>query len=117
MGTVFYNAMLPGLVRQSHLGRLSGWAWGLGYAGGLVCLALTLVLFVQAEEPLFGLDKSQSEHERIVGPFVAAWFVLFAIPLFLFVPHRPDGPPLRSDIGRGLQQRAEQPRVGTGGGG
>src|SRR3546814_93982 len=30
MGTVFYNAMLPGLVRQSHPGRLSALAWGLG---------------------------------------------------------------------------------------
>ncbi|MGH7006391.1 MAG: MFS transporter, partial [Alphaproteobacteria bacterium] len=26
----FYNAMLPGLVKQSHVGRVSGWGWGLG---------------------------------------------------------------------------------------
>jgi UMF1 family MFS transporter len=104
MGTVFYNAMLPGLVRQSHLGRLSGWAWGLGYAGGLVCLALTLVLFVQAEQPLFGLDKAQSEHVRIVGPFVAVWFLLFAVPLFLFVPDAPQGLRMREAVGKGLRQ-------------
>ncbi|HEC14415.1 MAG TPA: MFS transporter, partial [Rhodospirillales bacterium] len=35
MGMVFYNAMLPDLVPRSHLGRYSGWGWGLGYGGGL----------------------------------------------------------------------------------
>ena len=104
MGTVFYNAMLPGLVRPSHLGRLSGWAWGLGYAGGLACLALTLVLFVQAERPLLGLDKATSEHVRIVGPFVAAWFLIFAVPMFLFVPDKPQGLGLREAVGKGLKQ-------------
>ncbi len=104
MGTVFYNAMLPGLVPQSKLGRLSGWAWGLGYAGGLACLVLTLLLFVQADQPIFGLDKSQSEHIRIVGPFVAAWFLIFAIPLFLFVPDRPRGLPLGQSVRQGLRQ-------------
>ena len=89
MGQVFYNAMLAEIAPPSHLGRLSGWAWGMGYAGGLVCLTLALVLFVQPETPLFGLDKASAEQIRIVGPLVAVWFALFAAPLFLWTPDKP----------------------------
>jgi len=86
---VFYNAMLPELVRRDYIGRLSGWAWGLGYAGGLVCLVITLFAFVQAEHPLFGLDQQQAEDVRISGPLVGLWLAVFSLPLFLFTPDRP----------------------------
>jgi UMF1 family MFS transporter len=88
---VFYNAMLPDLVPPRLIGRLSGWGWGLGYLGGLACLALCLVAFVQADPPPFGLDKSRAEHVRAVGPLVALWFLLFSLPLFLLVPDRRAG--------------------------
>src|SRR5690606_17243267 len=100
---VFYNAMLPELVSRDYVGRLSGWAWGLGYAGGLACLILVLFAFVQTDEPLFGLDKDSAEHVRITGPLVGAWFALFSLPLFLFPPDRPSaGLPARVAIERGL---------------
>ncbi len=88
-GMVFYNAMLPDLVSDTKIGRVSGWGWGTGYIGGLICLALVLVLFVQTDTPLFGLDKEKAEHLRVVGPFVAVWMAVFAIPVFLFSPDRP----------------------------
>jgi len=90
MGMVFYNAMLPDLAPRDRLGRWSGWGWGLGYAGGLVCLGLVLVGFVQAEKPLFGLNTDTAEQLRITGPFVAVWMVVFAAPLFLLTPDKPD---------------------------
>jgi len=89
MGTVFYNAMLPDLVARDRIGRLSGWGWGLGYAGGLACLGLVLVALVQAETPVFGLDKDQAEHLRATGPLVAMWFAVFAVPFVLWTPDRP----------------------------
>ena len=89
MGMVFYNSMLPDLVPKNRIGRLSGWGWGLGYAGGLVCLGVTLLALVQAETPVFGLDKEQAEHLRATGPLVAAWFAVFAVPFFLWTPDRP----------------------------
>jgi MFS transporter, UMF1 family len=102
---VFYNAMLPELVSRDYIGRLSGWAWGLGYAGGLACLILALFAFVQTEEPLFGLDKDSFEHVRITGPLVGVWFALFSLPLFLFTPDRRSaGLPAREAIERGLAQ-------------
>jgi len=89
IGTVFYNAMLPGLVPPARIGRLSGWGWGLGYAGGLACLVVVLVVFVQADPPPFGLDKSQAEHVRAAAPLVALWMAIFAVPIFVFVPDAP----------------------------
>jgi UMF1 family MFS transporter len=88
MGQVFYNAILPDIVPPGRLGRISGWAWGLGYAGGLVCLALVYLLFVQPERPLFGLNRESAEQVRIAGPLVALWFLVFALPLFLWTPDR-----------------------------
>ena len=86
---VFYNAMLPELTTGDRIGRLSGWAWSLGYFGGIACLAVALVVFVQADAPLFGLDQDTAEHVRATGPLVGVWFALFAAPLFLFTPDRP----------------------------
>jgi UMF1 family MFS transporter len=106
-GQVFYNAMLPDVASRERLGRISGWAWGLGYAGGLVCLALSLVLFVQPEHPIFGLDREQAEQVRITGPFAALWFAAFSWPLFVFTPDRPGAaPPLRQAVAQGLRTLA-----------
>jgi UMF1 family MFS transporter len=83
---LFVNALLPGIVRPERLGRLSGWAWGLGYAGGLAALVVSLVALIWPEQSLFGLDKVEAEHVRMVGPLVGVWLLLFALPLFLYTP-------------------------------
>lgn len=88
IATVFYNAMLPEIAPRERIGRISGWAWGLGYMGGLCCLGAALLLFVQSDRPAFGLDKEAAEHVRVVGPMVALWFAVFALPLFLMTPDR-----------------------------
>ena len=85
---VFYNAMLPDITPPQLIGRVSGWAWGLGYGGGVVCLFIVLFGFVDTESPLFGLDRSEAEHVRVVGPISAVWYAVFALPLFLFTPDR-----------------------------
>lgn len=88
IGAVFLNSFLPGLVPDSWLGRISGWAWGLGYAGGLCGMLLVLFGFVLAEEPLLGLDKGAAEHVRIAGPVVGLWLAVFCLPLFLWTSDR-----------------------------
>ncbi len=90
-GMVFYNAMLPGLAPHSHVGRVSGWGWGLGYFGGLICLALTLVGLVQPQTPWFGLEKETAEHVRAAALLVAVWYAVFALPLFLFTADKAPG--------------------------
>jgi MFS transporter, UMF1 family len=88
LATVFYNAMLPELAPRARWGRVSGWGWGVGYLGGLACLAVALFVLVQPDPPLFGLDKASLEHVRAVGPLAGLWFALFALPLFALVPDR-----------------------------
>lgn len=103
IGMVFYNALLPTLVPASHLGRVSGWAWGLGYFGGLGGLVLVLFVFVQTDAPPFGLDKALAEHVRIAGPVVALWLAVFCLPLFLWTPDPPGrGLPATAAVREGL---------------
>jgi MFS transporter, UMF1 family len=87
MGMVFYNAMLPHIAPASLIGRISGWAWGLGYWGGLMCLIIALFAFVEGQPSW--LNSDTYEQVRINGPLVALWFGLFALPLFMLVPERP----------------------------
>lgn len=104
VGMVFYNALLPTLVPASHVGRVSGWAWGLGYFGGLGGLVLVLFVFVQTDTPPFGLDKDAAEHVRIAGPVVALWLGLFCLPLFLWTPDPPGrGRPAKAAVREGLR--------------
>jgi UMF1 family MFS transporter len=85
LGIVFNNAFLPDLAPRHKIGRISGYAWGLGYLGGLLCLVIALVGFVLPEAPWFGLPKDGT-HVRATNILVALWFALFSIPMFLFVP-------------------------------
>ncbi len=103
IGMVFYNALLPTLVSTSHVGRVSGWAWGLGYFGGLGGLIVVLFVFVQVETPPFGLDKGSAEQVRIGGPLVALWLCVFCLPLFLWTPDPPGrGLPAKAAVREGL---------------
>lgn len=102
MGLLFYNAMLPTVAPAHMLGRVSGWAWGLGYAGGLISLVIALFGFVQADPPPFGLDKDNAEHVRATALLVAGWFLVFAAPLFFVVkeetPRTALGPAVRAGL-------------------
>lgn len=91
IGMVFYNAMLTQVAPRERLGRVSGLAWGLGYAGGLACLGACLVLLVQPNPALFGLDRAEAEHVRATALLVAAWLLVFSWPVLVALPD-PPGP-------------------------
>lgn len=94
MSIVFNNAQLPSIVAPERMGRLSGFGWGLGYSGGLIALFIVLMVSLPSmfglaandDRPLFGLDPSTYELERLVGPASALWLAVFVIPMFLFTP-------------------------------
>jgi UMF1 family MFS transporter len=90
-GYTFYNAFLPTIASPARIGRVSGYGWGLGYIGGLVCMAIALVGFVQPEVPWFGLSKENGWNVRATNLLVAGWFLAFSLPLFLTVPERTAG--------------------------
>lgn len=110
---VFNNAMMPGLVGRDKLGGLSGNAWALGYAGGLICLIAMLALMVGDPEsgktllgltPIFGLDPVRFEGDRAAGPLTAVWYVIFVIPLFLFTPDASRRERVSGAVRRGLAE-------------
>jgi UMF1 family MFS transporter len=85
MGMVFYNAFLPDIAPRQLIGRVSGYGWALGYAGGLVALVLALVGFIRTEVPWFGFSTEAGENIRATNLLVAAWFAAFSLPNFLWV--------------------------------
>ena len=87
VGMVFYNAFLPAVVSPVRIGRVSGYGWGLGYAGGLVCLVVALLVFVglPGSDPLLALSTEDAFNVRATNLLVAGWFLLFSLPIFLWV--------------------------------
>lgn len=81
-GYVFYNAFLPEVSTRETIGRVSGLGQGLGYFGGLACLMIALAM-VRG-----WLPKDGDFHVRATNLLVAGWFLVFAVPLFLFVKER-----------------------------
>ncbi len=111
-GQVFYNAMLPELAPRGMVGRISGWAWGLGYAGGLACLVLCLAVFIWPDPPRFGLDPDAAEPVRATMLLAAGWYLVFAVPLFVWTPDRePSAMPLGRAVVSGLRVLAETLRA------
>ena len=72
-GLVFYNAYLPNIAPKSHQGRVSGWGFGLGYAGSAVGLL--------AAYPL-----AKAQRLDLLWLFVAIWWLVFSVPAFVVLP-------------------------------
>ncbi len=85
-----YNAMLSDIAPADRIGRISGWAWSLGYFGGLICLIIALVAFIGLGDGtgLLGLPEEDSLNVRATCILAAIWYLVFALPLFLYVPDR-----------------------------
>ena len=93
VGESFAAAFLPDLGPKRDLGRISGYAWGIGYVGGLISTAL--VVFSVGEQTVENLERL-----RWVGPMTASFFFLAAIPTFLFLRER--GTPRKLPAGETL---------------
>ncbi|OUV72847.1 MAG: hypothetical protein CBC83_06635 [Flavobacteriales bacterium TMED123] len=78
MGTVFCNSYLKDLSEKAHVGKISGFAWGLGFVGGLFALFLCLYLF----------PNLSAIEIRKINVLVGIWFIIFSIPTFLFLKDR-----------------------------
>ncbi len=86
-------SFLPDLGPPESLGRLSGYAWGLGYLGGLISTAVVLAsVGPQTVENAEGL--------RYVGPITALFFALGSVPTFLLLREhgRPSEPPAGASV-------------------
>jgi len=94
---VFYESLLPHLVSDDELDRVSAAGYAIGYLGGGVLLAIQIVMM--GNPSWFGLpDRDVAVRASLAS--VAVWWVVFSIPLFRHVPEparrleaseRPDG--------------------------
>jgi UMF1 family MFS transporter len=85
-GLQFYDAMLPEVSHEGNRGKISGIGVGVGYLGSYIAVGLGL-------NAVFGSDD-----KPFLFTMIAAFFLLFAIPCFLFVKERgnPDPRPVFS---------------------
>lgn len=72
-GLVFYNSFLPRIAPADHQGRVSSWGFGVGYAGSILSLLIALPL-------------ARTGHYGLIWPVTAAFFAVFSMPAFLFLP-------------------------------
>jgi UMF1 family MFS transporter len=72
-GLVFYNAYLPEIAPREYQGRVSGWGFATGYVGSLLGLLLSIPL-------------AQQGMIRLSFLAIAAAFLLFSLPAFLYLP-------------------------------
>lgn len=84
-----YYAMLKDVATEKNIGKISGGAWGLGYAGGILLLLFSLIGFVLPDTPWFGVSTDGAMNIRVIFLLAAAWIVVFSLPMLLFVPEIP----------------------------
>ncbi len=89
LGFVFCSAFLLEITVPSLMGRVSGYGWGLGYVGGLLSLMIAYPLvvggFTEANLPLY----------RTSFVVTAVFFLVGAIPTFLYLQERATPQPVR----------------------
>jgi len=85
-GYVFYNSFLPDVSTPRTIGRVSGWAWAIGYAGGLLSLALCKPLIQRPLKDAQGaVDAIAVGNRQASFLLVAAFFLVFALPSFFWL--------------------------------
>ena len=78
-GLVFYDAFLPYLTEKKNFGRVSGYGFAMGYVGALAVLLIVMIILPPATAPDYYF------HIRLSFIVAALFFMIFSVPLFLFV--------------------------------
>jgi len=111
--TVFNDSMMPRLVPNADIGRISNVAWGLGYLGGMIVLIVVVAFMAGSPEsgktiigvsPVFGLDPALGEDARATGPISALWYLVFILPMFLFTPDTGTGRRIGAAVRDGMAE-------------
>jgi MFS transporter, UMF1 family len=85
---VFYNSLLVSTVAPQRRELISSRGYAFGYLGGGILLAINLLMI--RKPAVFGFADA-SIALRYVFLSVAAWWVIFSIPLFIRVPEGASG--------------------------
>jgi MFS transporter, UMF1 family len=87
-GIVFYDALLLDVAKPHELDRVSSMGYALGYLGGGLLFAINVLMVVKPT--LFGLANA-AEAVRLSFVTVAIWWLVFTLPLALFIHEAPRG--------------------------
>ena len=102
VGENLIAAFLPELASKENQGKLSGWGWSIGYAGGLLTLGLCLLYINSATARGFS-----AEHFVPVTMLITAgMFAAASIPTFLFLHERAQ--PRAQHAGTGMARQSLQ---------
>ncbi len=107
IGENFIASFLPSLGPPKDLGKISGFGWSLGYIGGLFSAGFVIVYLGDATAENF-------DRIRWVGPYAALFFMLAAIPTFIWVKEpgaRKELPAGESFVSMGFKRMGETMRM------
>jgi UMF1 family MFS transporter len=79
----FYNAFLPEIADDRHMGRVSSWGFGTGYVGGGLLLLVVIILFFKGDD--FGLPSDNGFRFRLALLMTGLWWGIFSLPMLLLV--------------------------------
>ncbi len=102
-GNVFYDALLPDVSAKQHLDRNSALGYALGYLGGGILFTANVAATLHPD--WFGLTGAE-QAMRLSFASVAVWWLLFTVPLMLWV--KEDKPAQGSTIGPVLRDGMRQ---------
>lgn len=80
---VFYDSLLPSVASHEQMDFVSAWGYALGYLGGGCLFTLNVAMYLSPAT--FGLS-SGADAIKVSFLSVGIWWLLFSIPLFLYVP-------------------------------
>jgi UMF1 family MFS transporter len=79
----FYNAFLPEIADDAHMGRVSSWGFGTGYVGGGLLLLIVILIFFQGDA--IGLPSENGFRFRLGLLLMGLWWGVFSLPMLLLV--------------------------------
>ena len=82
---VFYDSLIISVSKEEHYDVVSAYGYALGYLGGGLLFAGTVAMTLWPE--LFGL-ASAAVAVQVSFLCVAVWWLVFTIPLLMFVPEQ-----------------------------
>jgi len=84
---IFYDSLLPDISTEKNVDSVSSLGYGLGYLGGGLLFLLNVIMYLKPH--LFGIPDGATAI-RISFLSVAIWWIVFTIPLILFVSEAND---------------------------
>ena len=104
---VFYDALIVAVSPARRYDEVSAFGFSLGYVGGGLLFALNVAMTLSPGT--FGL-AGPAEAVRLSFVMVAAWWLVFSIPLFRHVPEPPRAGDAASAVAAGLRSLARTVR-------